>query len=262
MTTELPAMFDRSGTAVPAGAVYDFNPTRGSAMYRTRRACYRCGGVGGSEGWAHTGWTCYNCGGAGYFPHAAKCYTAERLAKLVAIADRKAAARQAAADAKAAAYRAEQDAKFDAWQAANAPAVDAIFLGRGTDVRVVGEAIGKVENRETLPDALLDVALSIVFARLAAADIRAASTFVGSVGDRAEFDVVVEKVIDISLGSFPTVYRYIYLLRDAAGNRVVYKGTALPTDEGERYRIRATIAGHEEYRGERQTIVQRPKMIE
>lgn len=258
----LPELFSRDGTPVKSSAAFDFNPRTGSARYNGRRACIRCGGVGGSDKWVATGWTCYNCGGAGYFPHVWRCYTSERLAKLVAIANRKAAAREAAAAAKAAAYRAEQDAAFDAWHAANASAVEALYLGRGIDVNVVSEAIGKVDNRETLRDQHLDVALSIIVARLAVADQKAASTFVGKVGERVELDVVLEKVVDISYGSFPTINRYIYLMRDAAGNRIIYKGTALPTDEGSGGKIRATVAAHEEYRGERQTIVQRPKIID
>src|SRR5208282_2709867 len=75
--------------------------------------CSRCGGAGGSDKWAHTGWTCYQCGGTGKGSLVvSKLYTAEQLAKLNATRDKKNAvkeatrvAAQAVKDAHRAAYR-------------------------------------------------------------------------------------------------------------------------------------------------------------
>ena len=80
--------------------------------------CSRCGGAGGSDKWAPTGWTCYQCGGTGkgslvvYKLYVYKLYTAEQLAKLNATRDKKNAvkeatrvAAQAVKDAHRAAYR-------------------------------------------------------------------------------------------------------------------------------------------------------------
>ena len=39
----------------------DKNGTKYWADY----TCPRCGGQGGSDAWAYTGWTCYECGGTG-----------------------------------------------------------------------------------------------------------------------------------------------------------------------------------------------------
>lgn len=259
---EAPALFDRHGNAVVASKVLTYKPAIGSGTFSTTRSCFRCGGVGGSEAWVATGWKCYNCGGVGKFAAVGKCYTAEKLAKLRATAERKEAARAAEAAAKRGAYLAEQAAIFDSWQAANAPAIDALYLGRGLDVSIVSEAIGKIDNRETISETHLDVALSIVIARLATVDIRNASTFVGTIGERIELELTVEKILDFSFGQFPTIYSYLQLCRDAAGNRIVYKGSKILADEGERVKVKATVAEHDEYKGERQTKIQRPKFID
>ena len=46
--------------------------------------CQRCGGAGGLDQWAYTGWTCYDCGGTGIAPKPQiwKEYTPEYKAKL------------------------------------------------------------------------------------------------------------------------------------------------------------------------------------
>ena len=46
--------------------------------------CKRCGGMGGLEQWAYTGWNCYDCGGTGKArkPEIVKVYTPEYRAKL------------------------------------------------------------------------------------------------------------------------------------------------------------------------------------
>ena len=44
--------------------------------------CPKCGGQGGHEVWARTGWTCYRCGGAGWEHETVTLYSAEKLNKL------------------------------------------------------------------------------------------------------------------------------------------------------------------------------------
>ena len=36
---------------------------KGRPAWHHTESCYRCGGLGGSESWRHTGWTCYQCDG-------------------------------------------------------------------------------------------------------------------------------------------------------------------------------------------------------
>jgi hypothetical protein len=55
----------------------------GTKYFMVSRPCIRCGGAGGSDKWAYTGWTCYECGGTGQGKdEIVKEYTPEYEAKL------------------------------------------------------------------------------------------------------------------------------------------------------------------------------------
>ena len=55
----------------------------GTKYYEVETKCDRCGGRGGSDAWAYTGWTCYKCGGTGEGGwKIVKEYTPEYEAKL------------------------------------------------------------------------------------------------------------------------------------------------------------------------------------
>ena len=54
----------------------------GTKYYEGIGACSRCGGLGGADAWAYTGWTCYKCGGTGKEGRSWKEYTPEYEAKL------------------------------------------------------------------------------------------------------------------------------------------------------------------------------------
>lgn len=65
--------------------------------YYANYTCPRCGGAGGSDKWAFTGWTCYECGGTGESstPVIEKEYTPEYRAKLDERARKRAEAKRA-----------------------------------------------------------------------------------------------------------------------------------------------------------------------
>lgn len=86
---------------------------------------------------------------------------------------------------------------------------------------------------------------------------RAASRHLGAEGERITVELKVERILDWSYGSFPTIYRYCNICRDPEGNVVKYIGSN-QLDDGV-YKV--TVKEHGEYRGEKQTIVQRPKLI-
>jgi hypothetical protein len=54
---------------------------------------------------------------------------------------------------------------------------------------------------------------------------------------------------------------YLTVIRDANDNTIKYKGNFIGR-KGEKVKMIATIKAHEEYRGEKQTIVNRPRKIE
>jgi len=86
---------------------------------------------------------------------------------------------------------------------------------------------------------------------------RAASKHIGTVGERREFELTVNKVFSFE-SQFG--YTYINICKDADGNVVVYKGSNR-FEEGETVRVKATVKSHEERDGVAQTLIARPKAM-
>jgi hypothetical protein len=97
------------------------------------------------------------------------------------------------------------------------------------------------------------------------------SQHVGEVGKRLEFNLNIKKVL-----SFDTQFgmTYIHLMRDDAGNVIVYKGsndlsyggTEIVNNMWERKKltrvtVKATVKEHGEREGIKQTVISRPKII-
>lgn len=79
--TEFEQAANREGHPVIVGALEVIAEDRAKVPVQSR--CSRCGGAGGADKWARTGWTCHQCGGHGRGPiRAEKLYTAEKLQKL------------------------------------------------------------------------------------------------------------------------------------------------------------------------------------
>lgn len=87
---------------------------------------------------------------------------------------------------------------------------------------------------------------------------KAASQHIGTVGQRITTSLTCDHVIAFD-GAYGTTY--INLLRDADGNRVVYKGSKWLIDKGATANVKATIKEHGERDGERQTIIARPTIV-
>ena len=97
-------------------------------------------------------------------------------------------------------------------------------------------------------------------------DKRAVSTHVGEVGDRIEIDGVARLIT-----SFDNAYgtSYMYMIEDKDGNAYKFIGTGIHTsdqsaDRSITFKLKAkfTVKAHEEYNGQKQTVVNRPKIIE
>jgi hypothetical protein len=97
-------------------------------------------------------------------------------------------------------------------------------------------------------------------AEWAAKDAEKAATaeYVGVVGKRSEFTLTVKWVVAID-GVYGT--SYLHICEDAAGNSVTYKGTAHFADKDETVTCVATVKDHGVYKGKKQTIIQRPKLV-
>ena len=251
-------LFNRAGTERTP------NSTTGKATFSYVGRCNRCGGQGWAEQWRHTGLKCYDCGGSGQGKVATeKLYTAEKLAKLNAAADKRSAIKAAARAAQEAAIQAERDARRAAFLVSEAATIARIDALASRDDFFAGFRESFIERAQAPTPRQIEV-IDKAEARYAAKD---AGRYVGKTGDRVILTIKAERVIDITIresnGYAPYGLRLMYLCRDENGNRIVYRGNshAMP-DEGETVTIKATVAEHSEYQGEHQTMIQRPKAVE
>lgn len=97
-------------------------------------------------------------------------------------------------------------------------------------------------------------------------DKRAASEHVGEIGER----IVVEGFARL-ITSFDNAYgtSYMYMIEDADGNSYKFIGKGIHTSEQSAdrriaFKVKAkfTVKAHDEYNGQKQTVVNRPKMID
>lgn len=249
-------LFTRNGTAQAANG----KTLAGKPLHIHGTACGRCGGKGGGDQWKHTGWTCYQCGGSGKGPTAEdKLYTVEELAKLNATAAKKAATKMA----KIARERAARVAVTEAAIIARAEELktNPLFL------RLQAFAIGN--------DFLADLAAKMQAYPLSEAqgaaattamdriDAAAASRFIGEVGQRVTVTGTVEFVRCIhEAEGYWDRSKYLIKIRTDDGQLVTWFTSSLTGAEGEHLTGTATVKDHSEFRGERQTVITRPRWKE
>lgn len=221
--------------------------------------CNRCGGAGGADKWAYTGWTCFDCRGSGKgWPQHVHLYTCEELAKLnerKAKADAtRAAKRQAAAD-KA---QAEADARR-----ADFMAVHGALIERAKphmEDEFIADVIGKGIRYAQFSPAQADAVAKAIDRIEERARKRAASGYVGSVGERLELEVTVERVSSFQRPAFnaPWTTETVWVagMRDSNGNALVSMGS-FSAEKGETFTIRGTVKEHSVYNEEKQTKLSR-----
>ena len=86
----------------------------------------------------------------------------------------------------------------------------------------------------------------------------AASGYVGEIGDRIEFDVTLVFVMGFD-GFYGTTW--INVMRDADGNVIAYKGSACLGQKGDTFKVKGTVKDHALYKGTKQTVINRPKVV-
>jgi hypothetical protein len=86
----------------------------------------------------------------------------------------------------------------------------------------------------------------------------AKSKHIGNVGDKITLAAVVEMVKGFD-GMYGTVW--IHVLKDLAGNVLIYKGTKRLANKGSSINLAAKIKAHGDRDGVKQTIVERPKLV-
>jgi len=232
---------------------------KGRPMALEPRKCTRCGGAGYSDKWIHTGRVCYDCNGNGMHPRGpepVRLYTAEELAKLDAAAEKRTAKRVAKIEAAAAVAKAEADARRAAFLAAHGTLLAKAepYAARSEFVR---DVVRKATERAEISDKAA-LALAAAIEKFAAEDARkAAAGYIGTIGER----VRKLAVIVVNVAEFPSAYNRgtfrIVTLRTEAGDTVVVKSGSFYAEKGERLVITGTVREHGEYRGEKQTRLER-----
>ena len=216
----------------------------GTKYFNDRVVCDRCGGDGVYKWGAMISWcggpampqyagTCFKCNGAGKVWEIVKEYTPEYRAKL---------------DAQNEKRKAKQRAKWEAERAER----------EAERARIEAERRKAEEERIRAEEAR-----------------KAISQHIGEIGERIEVEVTLEKEFSFEVPSFKgwgTDTKTIYIFADAAGNKFVWKSTAClwqnddddhmkPVCEGDTVKIKATVKDHTEYKDEKQTEIQRVKVI-
>lgn len=97
------------------------------------------------------------------------------------------------------------------------------------------------------------------------AEIAANSVYLGEVGKSIILELKLKKIIEIQgvpFSYYDSGINYINLFEDELGNVVVYKGKKYICPEGIVVRIKASVKEHKDYNGCKQTVLQRPKVLE
>lgn len=206
----------------------------GTKYWEYSCTCGKCNGTGIYRWQAHhyTGTVtdyegiCFACDGTGIARWEEKEYTAEHSSQLAAQREKRLAKKQAELDRLAAERKAKEE-----------------------------EQARKQAEREALW-----------------AEQKAASEFVGSIGDKISIEATFthEVSYDTQFGT-----QYIYFFKDEAGNTLAWKTSAMlwinDLDEngnnifirkGDRISFTASIKDHSEYKGEKQTMLQRVRKIQ
>lgn len=210
----------------------------GTKYFMVDRPCVRCGGAGGSDKWAFTGWTCYECGGSGEGrSEIIKEYTPEYEKKLE---ERRRKRRE-----KYEAEHAEEIAQREAERRAKEEAAE---RERQEKERIEAERLQKLEA------------------------MKAASQFFGSVGDKVDLTVAFIKTAWFEVKSFSGFgydTMFVHTFKDNDEHVFVWKTTSSigwwneetgdwdkPT-EGQQLHVKGTIKEHSEYDGMKQTVLTR-----
>lgn len=193
----------------------------------------------------HTPNPCYRCGGTGWFrcqrwPDGGRCFKClgahtldrKRVDTLVHFARRRKASLLA---------RAKADAKREAQHQAH--------LAKQRDITGTGETFDERHAR---------LAREREAARAAE---RAASAWVGKVGDRIELEVTVLFTAEGRGGQWgPST---VVKCKDDSGNLLVWFASgSWHIEPGSRCKVRGTVKAHDEYRGGKQTVMTRCKLVE
>ena len=196
----------------------------GTKYFEGMVTCDRCGGAGGADAWAYTGWTCYKCGGTGKVFDKWKEYTPEYEAKLNARRQAKAEQYEREHAEEIAKVEAERKAKEEADRIAREAEEKRI-----KEQKAISQHIGSIGDKIEL-DAVLEKS--------------------------AWFEIP-------SFRGFGTDTMHIYTFRNESGDAIIWKTSkGLGIENGEKVHVKGTIKEHSEYDNEKQTVLTRCKVTQ
>ena len=85
-----------------------------------------------------------------------------------------------------------------------------------------------------------------------------AGEFIDEIGDRGEYDLVIEKAVPLE-GYYGS--STMHIMKDDCGNTFVWTTAAKTLEVGKLYRLKGTVKEHKIYRGVKQTVLTRCKVI-
>ncbi len=231
-------------------------PNVGTDRYRYQAKCNRCGGEGGAQKWAHTGWKCFECGGSGRGKIIEeKLYSADKLAKLNAAAAKRQAKKDAAAAAAREAKRVELERTADKYAADNWAFLETLKAIRGQYWESVRNNL-LATQREPSPN--LIAAAEAALAKQTADD---SSQYVGEIGDRIKMRLTCRHIVPLPKMFYGQAPQAIHVCEDDRGNVVVYKGSGEFFAAGDTAYVMATISEHSIYNDRKQTKIKRPLVV-
>ena len=259
--------------------------------------CRRCGGAGILPEYGHVdGGVCFECGGSGVKERGTeiKIYTPEYGAKLNA----QRAVREEQKRQKMIEESGEWNKEWMAKEGFNEGGITYIVLGNTYEIKedlkahgakfnyLLGWHMPNAEGYDAVPVKLEQVTQYLYNGRLdyqrngieelvkklkeaAEQELKAKngehiSEYVGTVGERREFTckLVGHFCYESSFGGYgywTDNTMHIYKFKDENGDIVVWNTATYLDDDKPEYRFKATIKEHSEYKGEKQTVVSRPK---
>lgn len=230
-------------------------------------ACDRCHVIGGQRLWvmgtengrpySKTGFSCWTCGNTGIRRTVKeRLYSEAELARLNKSAATRQAKRQAAYAAeqqRLSAERAEKEAAYRAQHADFLAKIATLCTGTGSDFwdKMAADLLLAFRSPS-------ERQIEIVEAEVAKRAANASSGFVGAVGDKVTLTLVIERIV-----GYQTAFgaQYIHICRTNDGNVVTYKGTANIGASDDTVTLTAAIKEHTVYQGVKQTVIQRPKLV-
>lgn len=261
-------LFDREGREYRAAGYYGDDAKRkaGKPFAIVQYPCWRCGGGCGSDKWAHTGWTCFDCGGSGAGKsHPTPLYTQEELAVLNERRDRardKRTAQRQIKEAEELALRLHKEGERASLLASlpfyqDFTALMSTFTQDRPAPSFLVDMFARIKSEDLTVNQEAAVR-KFIASRAEREDRKVNSRFIGTPGERIEgvVKVVLCKEIYPSQANRVDPLKPLYLIKlETLDHQMLTWFTSRHYSVGVTMEGRATVKGHKEFNGVKETQV-------